>query len=112
MSSPSHSGDTPITRRDQLVAVLASGEKPIGDWRIGTEHEKFGFRLDDLRPPEFDGERGIEALLKGLTRFGWAAVEEHGRTIALEKDAASVTLEPAGQLELSGAPLADIHQTC
>jgi len=112
MSSPSHEGDTPISRTDELVAVLASGEKPRGDWRIGTEHEKFGFRLDDLRPPPFDGERGIEALLKGLTRFGWDAVEEHGRVIALSKDGASVTLEPAGQLELSGAPLEDIHQTC
>ena len=112
MSSPSHAGDNPVTRRDQLVAVLASGEKPRGDWRIGTEHEKFGFRLDDLRPPAFDGERGIEALLKGLTRFDWEAVEEHGRVIALQKDGASVTLEPAGQLELSGAPLEDIHQTC
>jgi len=112
MSSPSHEGDTPVSRIDELVAVLASGEKPRGDWRIGTEHEKFGFRLDDLRPPPFDGERGIEALLKGLTRFGWDAVGEHGRVIALSKDGASVTLEPAGQLELSGAPLEDIHQTC
>ena len=112
MSSPSHAGDTPVTHRDQLAAVLASGEKPRADWRIGTEHEKFGFRLDDLRPPGFDGERGIEALLKGLTRFDWEAVQEGGRVIALYKDGASVTLEPAGQLELSGAPLEDIHQTC
>ena len=95
-----------------LVAVLASGEKPADAWRIGTEHEKFGFRFDDLRPPAFDGERGIEALLKGLTRFGWAPVEEGGRVIALLKDGASVTLEPAGQLELSGAPLESIHETC
>ena len=95
MSSPSHTGDTPVTHRDQLVEVLASGEKPLADWRIGTEHEKFGFRLDDLRPPEFDGERGIEALLKGLARFGWEPVDEHGRVVALYKDGASVTLEPA-----------------
>src|SRR5690606_19814200 len=112
MSSPSHAGDTPVTHRDQLVEVLASGEKPLADWRIGTEHEKFGFRLDDLHPPGFEGERGIEALLKGLTRFGWEPVDEHGRVVALYKDGASVTLEPAGQLELSGAPLEDIHQTC
>ncbi|MCR6663961.1 MAG: glutamate--cysteine ligase [Luteimonas sp.] len=112
MSSPSHVADMPITDRAQLVAVLASGEKPRGAWRIGTEHEKFGFRLDDLRPPTFDGDRGIEALLKGLTRFGWDPVDEGGRTIALLKDGASVTLEPAGQLELSGAPLETIHQTC
>ncbi|TDK20332.1 glutamate--cysteine ligase [Luteimonas aestuarii] len=112
MSSPSHTADTPITDRAQLVAVLASGEKPREAWRIGTEHEKFGFRLDDLRPPTFDGDRGIEALLKGLVRFGWDPVDEGGRTIALLKDGASVTLEPAGQLELSGAMLENIHQTC
>lgn len=112
MSSPSHVSDTPITARDQLVAYVAAGEKPKEDWRIGTEHEKFGFRLDDLRPPTFDGERGIEALLKGLTRFGWTPVEEKERVIALVRDSASVTLEPAGQLELSGAPLECIHDTC
>ncbi len=112
MSSPSNVAESPITDRDQLVDYIASGSKPPADWRIGTEHEKFGFRLDDLRPPTFDGERGIEALLSGLTRFGWAPVQEHGSTIALPRDGASVTLEPAGQLELSGAPLENIHETC
>jgi glutamate--cysteine ligase len=112
LSSPSHVADTPITDRDQLVQNIASGEKPKAQWRIGTEHEKFGFRLDDLRPPTFDGERGIEALLTGLTRFGWEPVQENGRTIALLRDNASVSLEPAGQLELSGAALESIHQTC
>ena len=112
LSSPSHVADTPITDRAQLVDYIASGEKPRADWRIGTEHEKFGFRLDDLRPPSFDGDRGIEVLLKGLVRFGWAPVEEHGKVIALLKDDASVTLEPAGQLELSGAAVETIHQTC
>ncbi len=112
MSSPSHVAETPITDRNELVEVLASGEKPEAQWRIGTEHEKFGFRLDDLRPPTFEGERGIEALLTGLTRFGWEPVREGGHTIALLRDGASVTLEPAGQLELSGAPLETIHDTC
>ena len=112
MSGPSNASDTPITDHRQLVEVLASGEKPSAAWRIGTEHEKFGFRLDDLRPPTFEGERGIEALLKGLTRFGWAPYEEHGKLIALTKGMASVTLEPAGQLELSGAPVETIHDTC
>jgi len=112
LSSPSHVADTPITDRRQLVEVLASGEKPEAQWRIGTEHEKFGFRLDDLRPPTFDGERGIEALLTGLTRFGWEPVQEGGRTIALVRDGASVTLEPAGQLELSGAAVETLHHTC
>jgi len=112
LSSPSHVAETPITDRNELVATLASGEKPKAQWRIGTEHEKFGFRLDDLRAPTFDGERGIEALLQGLQRFGWEAVQEKGRTIALLRDGASVTLEPAGQLELSGAAVETIHHTC
>ncbi len=117
MSGPSSASDTLITDPRQLAEVLASGEKPRVDWRIGTEHEKFGFRLDDLRPPTFDGERGIEALLNGLTRFGWQPYQESvdgqpPRTIALTRDSASVTLEPAGQLELSGAPLATLHETC
>ncbi|MDQ3229014.1 MAG: glutamate--cysteine ligase [Pseudomonadota bacterium] len=112
MSSPSNVTESPITGRDQLVEYLASGGKPKDAWGIGTEHEKFGFQLDDLRPPTFDGERGIESVLKGLTRFGWQPVEEHGRVIALQKDGASVTLEPAGQLELSGAILDTVHDTC
>ena len=112
MSGPSQVVDVEIESRAQLVDYLASGVRPREDWRIGTEHEKFGYRTDDLRAPAFDGERGIEALLKGLTRFGWAPVQEHGRVIALSRDGASVSLEPAGQLELSGAPLEDLHQTC
>ena len=113
MSSSTQAGEqAPITHRDQLVEVPAAGAKPRADWRIGTEHEKFGFRLDDLRPPTFDGERGIEAVLKGLASFDWTEVQEGGRTIALTRNGASVSLEPAGQLELSGAPLENIHQTC
>ncbi|MGN0862467.1 MAG: glutamate--cysteine ligase [Stenotrophomonas koreensis] len=111
MSSPVSAADTPITDRQQLIASLSAGEKPVSAWRIGTEHEKFGFRRDDLLPPAYEGERGIGALLQGLTRFGWAPVIENGFLIALTRDAASVSLEPAGQLELSGAPLADIHAT-
>ena len=101
-----------ITDKAQLVAFHASGARAPEAWRIGTEHEKFGFRWDDLRPPTFEGEHGIEALLKGLTRFGWEPVEEGGRIIALLRDDASVTLEPAGQFELSGAQLENVHQTC
>ncbi|AOH35583.1 glutamate--cysteine ligase [Luteimonas sp. JM171] len=113
MSSSSKAGEAaPITRREQLVAVPESGEKGRAAWRIGTEHEKFGFQMEDLRPPPFDGERGIEAVLKGLTRYDWTEVQENGRTIALSRNGASVSLEPAGQLELSGAPLENIHQTC
>jgi glutamate--cysteine ligase len=112
VSGPSAVSETPISRRAELVEYVASGEKPPAAWRIGTEHEKFGFRLDDLRPPTWDGPHGIGVLLEGMTRFGWERIEEEGRLIALARDGASITLEPAGQLELSGAPLETIHQTC
>lgn len=112
MSGPSAVRDEPINGRDHLVEFLASGGRPAEDWRIGTEHEKFGFRLDDLRAPTWEGEQGIAALLEGLTRFGWNRVIENDKLIALLRDSASVTLEPAGQLELSGAPLETIHETC
>ena len=112
MSGPSHVAEQPIERRAQLVEYLAAGSRPAADWKIGTEHEKFVFRTDDLRPPPYDGERGIGALLQGIAGCGWEPVVEDGNLIALARDKASVTLEPAGQLELSGAPLENIHQTC
>ncbi len=112
MSGPSQVKEEPISDRRQLVEYMAGGARPASDWKIGTEHEKFGFRLSDLRPPTFDGPQGIEALLSGLTRYGWHPYRENGHLIALSRDGASVTLEPAGQLELSGAPLDTIHDTC
>lgn len=113
MSAPAKPSGDPIASKDQLVAYLASGSKPKDDWRIGTEHEKFAYSLDDGRPLPFDGERSIEAVLKGLIKLGWHPVEENGKVIALLDDTgASVTLEPGGQLELSGAPLESIHETC
>jgi glutamate--cysteine ligase len=112
VSGPSNVKAQPITDLRQLIDFHASGARPREQWAIGTEHEKFGFRLDDLRPPTYEGERGIEAMLRGLARFGWEPVEEKGKLIALTRGGASITLEPAGQLELSGAPLQDIHDTC
>ncbi|MDY0241088.1 MAG: glutamate--cysteine ligase [Rhodospirillaceae bacterium] len=102
----------PVTGKAQLVDYLAGGGKPRSDWRIGTEHEKFVFRLDDLSPVPYEGEAGIGAVLNGLAAYGWEPVLEAGRVIALSKGQASVTLEPGGQLELSGAPLETLHQTC
>jgi len=112
MSGPSHVKETPIERREQLVEYVASGARTPDNWKIGTEHEKFGFRLDDLRPPTYEGDRGIGKMLEGLRRFNWAPVYEHDHLIALTRDDASITLEPAGQLELSGGQLDTIHQTC
>jgi glutamate--cysteine ligase len=112
MSGPSHVVEKPVERPSELSAYLAAGARPAADWKIGTEHEKFVFRTDDLRAPPYAGERGIGALLRGIEACGWAPVEEEGNLIALSHGMASVTLEPAGQLELSGAPLATIHDTC
>ena len=102
----------PVTSKAQLIEYLAGGAKPAEQWRIGTEHEKFGYRLGDLRPLAYEGECGIHCMLDGLQRFGWKPVLENGNPIALAKDRASVSLEPGGQLELSGAPLENLHQTC
>ena len=113
MSIPSAVKSTPIAGRQQLTDYLAAGEKPREAWRIGTEHEKFGFRTDDLRPPTFEGDRGIRMLLEMLaSRYGWQIAYEGDNPVALSRDKASITLEPAGQLELSGAPLESIHDTC
>lgn len=102
----------PIESKAQLVEFLEQGAKPPASWRIGTEHEKFGYHQDDLRPLEYGGERGIRAMLTGLQRFGWQAVNEGDNIIALQQAGASITLEPGGQFELSGAPLENLHQTC
>jgi glutamate--cysteine ligase len=112
MSIP-QSGGGPIEHHEQMVEYLASGCKPKSDWRIGTEHEKFGYCKDTLTPLPYRGERSILAVLEGLRdRFGWTAIEENGNLIGLEKDGANVSLEPGGQLELSGATLSNIHETC
>ncbi|AVO38352.1 glutamate--cysteine ligase [Pukyongiella litopenaei] len=112
MSIP-QSGGEPIEHRDQLAGYLEAGCKPRDAWRIGTEHEKFGYCKDTLKPLPFDGRRSIVAVLEGLRdRHGWAELREGGHLIGLEKDGANVSLEPGGALELSGAPLETIHETC
>jgi glutamate--cysteine ligase len=108
-------GNAPlIENRHQLVEYLESGCKPKDEWCLGTEHEKFAFTTDDLRPLPYEGKRSIRALLEGLaSQYGWRPVKEHGSIIALLDDSgASVTLEPGGQLELSGTLLDNVHQTC
>ena len=102
---------------DDLVGVMAKGIKPREQWRIGAEHEKFGFDRSTLRRPTYDGPGGIREMLEGLTRFGWAPVHEGDKVIALERVngegfTASISLEPGGQFELSGAPLTTIHDIC
>lgn len=112
MSIPQQGGG-PIEHSDQLAEYISSGEKPREDWRIGTEHEKFGYRKDDLKPLPYEGPTSIKAMLEGIgQRFGWDPVLEGENIIGLQKDGANVSLEPGGQLELSGAPVETIHQTC
>jgi glutamate--cysteine ligase len=112
MSIP-QSGGGPIERPEQLAEYLEAGCKPPEDWRIGTEHEKFGYCRDTLMPLPYEGERSVRAMLEGLQqRFGWDPIFEGDNIIGLQKDGANVSLEPGGQLELSGAPLETIHQTC
>jgi len=112
MSIP-QSGGGPIERHEQLAEYLADGCKPKEDWRIGTEHEKFGYAADTHAPLPYAGPCSIEAMLEGLRdRFGWSELREAGHLIGLEKDGANISLEPGGQLELSGAPLETIHETC
>ena len=112
MSIP-QSGSGPIESFDQLANLLEQGNKPKDDWRIGTEHEKFGYCKDTLTALPYEGERSIQSILQGLRdQFNWAPVEEGGHLIGLTKDGANVSLEPGGALELSGAPLETIHETC
>ncbi len=104
--------DPRITSRDDLLSVFSGGEKPRERWRIGTEHEKFVYRREDRRAPSYDEPGGIRDLLMALTRYGWEPIMEGGNVIALGGEDGTVSLEPAGQLELSGAPLQNLHQTC
>jgi glutamate--cysteine ligase len=115
MSNPGDADSTPITSVKQLADYIAAGCKPAEQFRIGTEHEKFGFRLADLATPPYepgDGQPGsIRGLLEGLRRFGGEPITDAGNIIGLKQGEAAISLEPAGQLELSGAPLETLHET-
>ncbi|SFS01412.1 glutamate--cysteine ligase [Sphingomonas jatrophae] len=104
--------DPPIESRADLLRIFEKGEKPRERWRIGTEHEKFVYWKDSHRAPSYEEQGGIHALLIGLTRYGWEPVYEGDKVIALAGADGGVSLEPAGQFELSGAPLETLHQTC
>lgn len=110
----SDKANTIVESRAQLVEYMVSGSRPKSEWRLGTEHEKFGFDKATNLPLPYAGECGIQRILESLVeRFAWKPVYEKGKLIALLDDTgASVTLEPGGQLELSGALLEDIHETC
>ncbi|MEM8652216.1 MAG: glutamate--cysteine ligase [Pseudomonadota bacterium] len=105
----------PIESHSELVEWLSVGCKPKSEWRIGTEHEKFGFYLDNYEPVPYEGERGIKAILEALkAELGWEGIEDEGNIIGLFNpvEGGAISLEPGGQFELSGAPLENIHETC
>ncbi|MCC0028766.1 MAG: glutamate--cysteine ligase [Brucellaceae bacterium] len=109
------SDSTPIRSREDLAAYMAAGCKPVSDWRIGTEHEKFPFYTDGNAPVPYEGPRGISALLTGMQeKLGWEPIMDEGKIIGLANPVGggAISLEPGGQFELSGAPLENIHQTC
>src|SRR3546814_13119684 len=114
MSTRTDSGgeDPIIESRDQLIALFEQGEKPPEKWKIGTEHEKFVYARKAHHAPSYPEEGGIRALLMGLTRYGWEPVLEGGNVIALSGSDGTLSLEQAGQLELSGAPLDNLHAPC
>ena len=101
-----------IAGREDILSVFAKGEKPKDRWRIGTEHEKFVYFHDDHHAPSYEEKGGIHALMIGLTKFGWEPVYEGDNIIALSGSDGGISLEPAGQFELSGAPLDNLHETC
>lgn len=108
------SDERPIETRDDLVAWIAEGEKPSPSWKLGTEHEKFPFRRTDGSAVAYEGADGIRALLEGLRdRNGWEPIFDGEAIIGLADDhgGGAISLEPGGQFELSGAPLADVHAT-
>ncbi len=108
----SNSNDPVIENIDQLITPMAEGEKPKDRWRIGTEHEKFVYSTTDHHAPSYDEPGGIRDLLLAMREFGWQPVEENGKVIAMSGTDGAISLEPAGQLELSGAPLENLHETC
>jgi glutamate--cysteine ligase len=100
----------PLERKEDLVGYFASGAKPRSQWRIGTEYEKVAVSASDGGALPFSGPHGVEEVLRRLIdRYGYAADEEHGRVIALQGERAPITIEPGGQIELSGEQCETIH---
>jgi glutamate--cysteine ligase len=102
--------EAPVSRRDTLIEYFDSGAKPRSEWRVGTEYEKIAVDRETGRAARYYGPRGIEAILRRLAdRYGWTPRFEGEHVIALEGRKATITLEPGGQLELSGEACESIH---
>ncbi len=117
----------PVSGVDELVAYIRAAERPPERFMVGVEHEKIGVRGPRLEAVPYYGRQGIRELLDRIARSAGGTQHQHrenGQPVALLSKDASVTLEPGGQLELSGAPsrslgeirreiedhLAEVHQ--
>jgi glutamate--cysteine ligase len=99
-----------IQNRDELIHYFESGAKPRDRWRVGSEYEKVLVSVKDGLALPFSGPAGVEALLQRLIdRYGYEADSEAGRIVALTGKRAPITIEPGGQLELSGEQCETIH---
>ncbi|AHB10873.1 glutamate--cysteine ligase [Zymomonas mobilis] len=107
----SSSQNHPIESRDDLLRIFQAGEKPKAQWRVGTEHEKLVYKKQNHQAPSYEEKGGICDLLQGFTRFGWQPIYENDKIIGLSGDDGAISLEPAGQFELSGAPRSTIHES-
>jgi glutamate--cysteine ligase len=99
----------PLRGIDELVAYFRSKERPRDEWKVGLEHEKVGLLAGTLDPIPYQGDRGVAAALRAFGRFGYTPFEEGGNIIAAQKHGLTVSIEPGGQLELSGRPFKDVH---
>jgi glutamate--cysteine ligase len=110
MSLDPRTADSPPARGvEDLVRWFRDRERPREGWKVGLEHEKLALRAGTLDPVPYEGEPGIAGILRAFDRFGYQAFEEEGRVIASQREGLTVSIEPGGQLELSGRPFADVH---
>ena len=99
----------PVRGLDDLVAWFREREHPAAEWRVGIEFEALAQAAGTTDPVPYAGPRGVEAILRAYSRFGYEPFEENGRAIAAQKGGLTVSIEPGGQVELSGRPFQDVH---
>ncbi len=103
-----------MLKKNDLIDYFFKGIKDRNNLKIGVEHEKFVLNKTNFHQISYDMKNGIKDILLRFKKNGWTAkYDDNGKTIiALERFGESITLEPGGQIELSGAQLNNIHQTC
>jgi glutamate--cysteine ligase len=99
----------PVQGIADLVAWFRERERPASSWKVGIEFEALAQVAGTLEPVPYDGSRGIEAVLRAYSRWGYTPFLENGRAIATQKGGLTVSIEPGGQVELSGRPFQDVH---